>query len=92
MCERIIYICKDYHHLIQTLDYLTIKPLSQNALAKYHDNLRVSFLWQNDDLKSPQMTKLELMSSCGPCVVRVTLSRQLSHHMKILDIKRQIRT
>ena len=32
------------------------------------------------------------MSSCGPWVVRVTLSRQLSPHMKILDIKRQICT
>ena len=48
--------------------------------------------WRNDDLKSPQKTKLYLMSSCGPWVVRVTLSRQLIHHMKILDIKRQICT
>ena len=54
--------------------------------------LKGILFWRNDDLRSPQMTILDLMSSCGPWVVRVTLSRQLSHHMKILDIKHQICT
>ena len=94
----IIRVWVDYIHLQGLSSPCPNTWLAHNKTAipeytrKISWRLRGILFWRNDNLKSPQMTKLDLMSSFGPWVVRVTLSRQLSHHMKILDIRRQICT